>query len=224
VLPTSWLCDRGTRLCGDGGRKLADRQQRHWKWACECGDLFQFIGAANVFVGRTGPNRNVHRDFLVGKRPNKTNCRDKVRIPADQDEMIASVTVCIIDHRYGDADVRALFLDGLKVSIAGQRAAHVRAFDGLVLKAAELSTDQWQRGKGLKVGGLTLAGYPAEDERCEVPDPNDIISIPQTQAKRLKIQPLVWGVIDGSIEEIKPVDVDDYAIAPLGRGSDFRQK
>ena len=192
-----------------------------WKWIGELRKSQEVQGQIPMLIrGRSQLNSGAARrvssgdincHYLAGKpRLHHSDRRNQIGIPADNNVVIASVLVCVIQHKDRNVDVCSLLFGHLKEAATGKGASGTSASNGLVLELTQYDIDKRKRGQCPKVYVL-IRTRGAVNQSGEVMDLLQIIMGSKEFKETLQIQPLEWCVPYRAIIQIEAVDIDNTA-------------
>ena len=219
-LPISRFFDPTTATVSDASRELATLNKIGRKQAVFMSDTPKFDRRTSHRVG----GWHIDRNSLVRKeRFDASNWRHQIRISAHNDKSIASVVERIVKHLHSNVYIGAFLFHFLEVAIAAERTYWVATPNLLFLKATQHDCYQRKSGQRIQKAFLPFARIASHFGR-EVINSLYFVVWQESLKKSLQVEPLVSGVLQCTVIEIEPVDIDDAANSRLLVSHDCTQR
>jgi len=213
--PRRWLSQKLSSAALDRLRELADAEKRNRQVAAICRRLLKLVGPTVLLASLRGAidDHALVREALT----HHVNSGHKIGVSANQHEVVALVTVRVINHVNRNVQVSALLFRRLEMSITCELTRPVRAENRLPLEVTLNDANERQCVERLEEYKLVGLRQPSFDARREVLDRDHVVVVPQPDAESLQIEPLIWRVFDRTVVQVESVDVDDCSWAGFGR-------
>ncbi len=191
----------------DASWKLTSLNQILWQCAIFVSNPAQFDGGCALGIGR----RYVYRNPLVREKRLDARCWwHQIRIATHDDESIATVIECVVEHLHGNVNVGTFLFHRLEMTIACISAITLPTPDLFFFEFTHNNRDQWERIHRTQKTLLSLTCF-ACNACAKIVNPLHVVVGQQSLKERLQIKPFVGGILQRAIVEIETVDIDDTA-------------